>query len=242
MTKHSIILFILTGVFAGFLLTTQFNSDMVFKSRFPTDDAAARAALLEEYLKEQSYLKSRVVTLREKINEEQAGVENQSEDSNVELLEALKTKVGLSPMSGKGVEVLLDDSPIAHRESADITDLDLVQAGDIRDIINLLRAGGAEAISLNNQRVIASSTVTSVGTTLLVNNFHIAPPFNIKAIGDTGILLQRLQSKRLIPSLYEREKNGNIVFELFVKNTINIPIYGGDLKANYLNLVKQSEE
>jgi uncharacterized protein YlxW (UPF0749 family) len=109
----------------------------------------------------------------------------------------------------------------------------------LRDIINLLSAARADAISINDQRIIANSPISSVGTTILVNNSHIAPPFIIKAVGDTDLMLQRLLNKALLSEIYARRAKSNIGFEISKKGGISVGIYNGDLKSNYLNLVKK---
>ena len=238
MNKHFITVFLISGVIIGVLLTWQFSASVPLSTDFPSDEIEAKEDLLKEYLDEQSYLQSRIVSLREQINESQISIETQSEVFNIDFLNKLKKNVGLTEVSGSGIEILLDDSPFAFREGADVTDSHLVQASDIRDIVNLLNSANVYAISVNNQRIIATSPISSVGTTILVNNAYIAPPFTITAVGDTESILQRLLDPVLLPDLYERAKKSNIVFEIAKKNITTVSIYNGDLKTNYINLVE----
>jgi len=238
MKKSILTILFLTGAIAGLLITWQLKMEVPLTSNYPVDELEARDELFNSYLNEQSYLQSRIVYLRQQIEESQALIESQAEVSNLEILEKLKKKIGLTEIIGSGVEIRLDDSPFASREGAEVKDAQLVQASDIRDIVNLLNASNAEAISINNQRVIATSPITSVGTTILVNNAYIAPPISISAVVNSEAVLGRILNETLLPELYSRVKNANIVFEIVKKNTVSVPIYNGSLNTNYINLVE----
>ncbi len=239
MQKKALTVFLITGVFAGLLLSWQFQTRIPKGTTFKADEWSARQDILNEYLDEQAYLKSRIVTLREQIHGSQTAVNLQTEGANLEILDTLKKEIGLTPVSGQGVEITLNDSPLALREGAKVSDVLLIQAADLRDIVNLLFAADAEAISVNDQRIIATSPISSVGTTILINNSHIAAPFVIRAVGDTGIISQRLSNRTLLGNLYSRRDKGEIIFEAVAVNSITIPIYNADLKAKYINLITQ---
>lgn len=218
-----------TGTLLGVLLVWQFNTQAPLDSNFPSEELVAREELFKSFLDEQSYLQSRIVSLRKEIEEYQAGLDTQIEKANLQILEDLKAKIGLTKAFGPGLEIVLDDG---QKEDT------YVQASDLRDLVNLLNAANAEAISINNQRIIAQTPITSVGSNILVNNSHIAPPFTISAVGDSDIMIQRITNKSLLPEVYERVRIKKIIFEIYKKNNLEIPIFNGDLKTNYLNLVE----
>jgi len=92
---------------------------------------------------------------------------------------------GLTEVEGTGIIVTLHDS----RKKSDINldpNLNIIHDSDILSIINELRASGAEAISLNGDRIVATSEVRCAGPTVSVNNNRYAEPFEIKAIGDSA--------------------------------------------------------
>lgn len=238
MSRNFLTTFIVTGLIMGLLLTWQFSTRIPVEGDFPGDEAAAASDLLKSFLDEQSYFQSRIVSLRKQIEDSQNSLESQSESVNLELLENLKYEIGLTEVSGEGLEITLNDSPLAKKDGVAVTDRQLVSASDIRDIVNVLNAANSDAIAINNQRIIATSPVSSVGTTILVNNAHSSAPFVISAVGDTEIMLQRLLNKSLLPAIYEKLQTGDIVFEIYKKNRVVIPIYNGDLKATYLNLIE----
>lgn len=240
MKRSFIFTFMTVGLLAGMLLTWQFLSKAPLPLNFPSDEVKAKEDLLKSYLDEQSYLMSKIVSLRKDVEASQNKVEIRTQTANFPLLDELKRNMGLTEVAGPGLEITLDDGHLLTRaEKTEITDTNLVQASDLRDIINLLSAAKADAISINDQRIIANSPISSVGTTILVNNSHIAPPFIIKAVGDTDLMLQRLLNKTLLADIYSRRAKSNIGLEIAKKVGISVGIYNGDLKSNYLNLVKK---
>ncbi len=238
--KNRVLLGVLvfTGLIAGLLLSWQFSTEVPLESSFATDSVQAREDLIKKFLDEQSYFQSRIVTLRKQIEDDQDKIEVQTESINLEFLESLKAKVGLTEVVGSGIQITLNDSPLALREGPEISDQNRVQASDIRDIVNILNAASAEAISVNDQRVVANTPISAVGTTILINNSHVAPPFNILVVGDSELILERLLNKNLLPLIYQKKLKSKVIFEITRKNRITVPIYNGDFQVNYLNLVE----
>ncbi len=238
MTKISLGTLLGFGVIIGFLLITQLNTPFPVEGGSPAYEVSAKEDLIKSFLDEQDYLQNRIINLREEIAENQQNIEVFSETANLEILESLKNQIGLTEINGEGLEIILDDSPLIKRTNlVEPNDSNLIQASDLRDTVNVLNAARADGISINNQRIISSSSIISVGTTILVNNSHIAPPFTIKAVGDWEIMLQRLQNRNLLPELYSKKEKSELLFEIFKKNNIKIPMYNGTLRVDYLNLI-----
>lgn len=97
---------------------------------------------------------------------------------------------GNTAVHGPGVTVTLKDSVSAN------TGIDenafVVHDSDLLRVINELRASGAEAISLNGERVLATSEIRCAGPTVSINNTRYAAPFVIKAIGDPDTMERSL--------------------------------------------------
>lgn len=98
-------------------------------------------------------------------------------DENMKLLsdeiQKLKTIAGLTDVKGKGVII-----SFAKEDSLSVEDDDFLQ------ILNELRATDAQALAINNQRIIDTSEVRVAGGYIMVNGSHIIPPYQIKAIVD----------------------------------------------------------
>ena len=239
MKNHFFIVVSFASFFLGILLTWQLRTEVAIEGNFPSDEISAKDELIKELLDDQSYLQSRIVSLRKEIETTQENVSSQAERSKLKKLDEIKQNIGLSELSGPGLKITLDDSPTINRLGEELNEMGLVQASDIRDTVNALNAGGADGIAVNNQRVISSSVISSVGSSVLVNNSPISPPFEIRAIGDRDLMIQRMQDQNLIPEIYEKVRKGGINFQIEAQAFISIPIYNGDLKINYLNLVSE---
>jgi uncharacterized protein YlxW (UPF0749 family) len=101
-------------------------------------------------------------------------------------------------------------------------------------LVNLLRTQRVDGISINGQRVIASSSITSVGNTVMVNNSHLAPPFTISAIGDYDSLIIRLKDSGTLTDLQKRVNENGIQFSVKKSLHVVLPIYNGLFRINYL--------
>lgn len=238
MKKQFVIAFFITGLVVGVLIAWQFRTNVPLTTNFPSDEVEAKEDLIKSYLDEQSYLQSRIVTIRQQINDAQSEVATQSEASSLALLEGLKEDVGLSEVVGEGIEIYLDDSPLVARDDVELTDSLLVQASDVRDVVNFLFTSNADAVSVNGQRIIATTPITSVGSSILINNSYTVPPFSIKAVGDTKLMVKRLRNKEVMPGLFDRALNEEIVFDPVPQGRIVIPVYNGNLRSEYLTLVE----
>lgn len=228
------IIFVVTGILIGAFISSQFRTAAPVGSLFPVDQLEAKKVLIKSYVDEQALLQGKIVSLRKAIEENQEKNELISRTANLALLDELKKLIGLTPVSGSGVEIVLDDSPFARRESAEVLDKALIHAADLRDAVNLLQASHATAIAINQQRVIATTSIASVGNSILVNNSYLVPPFIITATGDPEISLRRLMDASALPDLYKRKAENHIHFSFKVNKTLVIPVYNGDLRFKYL--------
>jgi uncharacterized protein YlxW (UPF0749 family) len=177
----------------GFVATAQWNSS-VSREAFTT---SAQQVLAAQVLT----LESEQRDLREQIAEAEAQVQQFQEESTTSSatlavlnarLEQSRVAAGLTAVHGPGVIVEIADSnrvvPPGENPSSFIVLVD-----DLRDIVAALWASGAEAITINGERLVASSSIYGVGASVLVNTSFLPAPFRIEAIGSDG-LLDRFQS------------------------------------------------
>lgn len=113
-----------------------------------------------------------------------------------------QAQAGLPATSGAGLTVALDDAPRSARSRPlpagvppPTPDDLVVHQQDVQAALNGLRAGGARALSVMGQRVIATTAVKCVGNTLLVNGRVYSPPFVLVALGDPDQLRAGLDSE-----------------------------------------------
>ena len=106
-----------------------------------------------------------------------------------------------------------------------------VTYSNILEIVNELNMAGAEAISINDERIISMTEFTSVGNFILINNRRTASPYTIKAIGDQTYLQSALNIKG---GLIDNYKSLGYNVKLEVKNNIEIKKYNGEMKLKYI--------
>ena len=100
----------------------------------------------------------------------------------------LRTLTGLTPVAGPAVSVTLDDAPASVSDEGIDADLLVVHQQDIQAVVNALWSGGAEAMTIQGQRVIATTGIKCVGNTVVLHGVPYAPPYVVSAIGDPAKL------------------------------------------------------
>lgn len=140
--------------------------------------------------------------------------------------------LGLTDVTGKGLIIKLEDNNSVTRSNIsplDNIELYLVHASDVVAVINDLKNAGAEAISINGQRVVDTTGVYCAGNVLKINDEKISSPIEIKAIGEPDLLYGSMT----IPGGYiELMKETGVKVSLKKSDNIKIEKYDGILKAN----------
>ncbi|HYO04492.1 MAG TPA: DUF881 domain-containing protein [Mycobacterium sp.] len=120
--------------------------------------------------------------------------------------DVLAADAGLEAMRGPGLVVTLDDAQrdAEGRFPGDASADDLVvHQQDIEAVLNAMWSAGAEAIQMQDQRIIATSAPLCVGNTLLLNGRTYSPPYAITAIGDVPAMQSALAASPMV-GLYKR--------------------------------------
>ena len=146
--------------------------------------------------------------------------------------------LGLTDVYGQGVIVTIQDNQNVTLETIGALDnisYYLVHDEDLRIIVNELKNAGAEAISINDQRVEPNTSITCDGNVILVNNIKLSSPFTIKAIGNS----ESLSGALLRPGGYIETLNSTGI-PTNVKKSDNIKIlkFEGVIPSKYLRNVE----
>ena len=174
----------------------------------------------------------------EKVDSELQQEIEKATENNSELEEAKNQinegnkMIGLTEVNGPGVIITVADSDIDPNTVLNSSDL-LVHDSDILKIVNELKNAGAEAISINEQRVILTTSIICGGNIININGERIGSPFEIKAIGSPEALANLSRPGGWLSNLEDRGINVN----LKKSNSINIPKYSGVLNFKYLSSV-----
>jgi uncharacterized protein YlxW (UPF0749 family) len=107
-------------------------------------------------------------------------------------VEEAAVAAGLTAVEGPGVAVALTDSSLNESPTGDLNDL-VIHEQNLQAVINALWAGGADAMSVNGQRVLGTTAIRCVGNTLLLHGRVYSPPYEVHAIGDPAALASVLE-------------------------------------------------
>jgi len=225
--KESIASVALVCIILGFMLAVQFKTTAANPNNISTARAQDLTEQLEKITKERDALADELASLREKLA--QTNKRDQAINALTEELTRANVLAGLVPVKGPGIIVTLTDSS-QPLQPTDNPNLYLVHDEDLLRLVNELRAGGAEAIAVNDQRLVSNSEIRCAGPTILVNTTKIAPPFVIKAIGDPQLLESSIRMKG---GWLETLETWGIKSQVKVMQTIEIPAYKGPLNFQY---------
>lgn len=168
-------------------------------------------------------------------DELKAEVVRLKEDNNLhnEFPQKVNLLAGTTAVKGSGVVLSIEDSK-KNISSTDNTNLYIIHDEDILKVINELRAAGAEAISLNDQRLIATSEIRCAGPTISVNNTRVAAPFVIKAIGNAKNMEDAVKMRG---GVAESLSVWGIQIDIKKDNNIVIPAYKGATEFKYVTAI-----
>ena len=162
-----------------------------------------------------------------KIEEYKNNKESNEETSNLmdSELEQINMSLGKTDVEGEGIVIMINETD--SEEVEDIT------ADDLLLIVNALKLAGAEAISINDQRIINMSDIVYIDAArvIRVNGERMLAPYTIKAIGDSSYLESSLVGNGGVVD--DMKKKGQDV-AIQKENNVKISKYNGDIETKYM--------
>ena len=143
--------------------------------------------------------------------------------------------IGTTDVTGPGVIITLSDSKLDPTTVLNPSDL-LLHDIDVLSIINELKNTGAEAISINDQRVVSTTSIQCGGAIININGERVGSPFTIKAIGLPENLANLDRPQGYLDILRDKYQIGA---ELKKSNNISIPKYSGVINFKYAKSVDE---
>lgn len=229
-SKEKTVISIIIGLMIFVLTMVIF---MQFKTISQTDIVELEVMQESELRKEISSAKAKYdETLKQleetnsKIKEYEEAISTDKEASVVLQEELIKSQnsLGKSDVQGEGVIITLTDVEVG--KFGKITAFDLIE------LLNALKNAGAEAISINDQRIVINSYVADItGGFISVNGRRLVSPYMVKAIGDLTYLESGLSQKQY--GYIDSKTNEGKSVLLEKSNNILIKAYNKDFKYNY---------
>ena len=142
--------------------------------------------------------------------------------------------VGLSEVSGPGLRITLTDAPSSALGAIPGTEPDdlVVHQQDLESFINALWAGGAEAMMLQDQRVVNGSAFRCAGNTLLLEGRVYSPPFVITVIGPVEGMTEALDASPNVQVYREWVDHVGLGEKIETLESTTLPAYNGPLAVD----------
>lgn len=202
-----------------------------FKTVKQTDFTSLENMREDELRTEISNFKQKAEEINEKIEETEEKIaeyeeaittDKEASELLTKELEQQNNLIGKNDVKGSGIIVTLTD-----------TNEQKITSEDLRTLLNELKTAGAEAISINEQRIVYDSYIVDIGGTYIsVNGERIVSPYEVKAIGNPTYLESGLAKKQYgyIDTKLEEGKDVSLVRQ----DNILIKKYSGDLNMEYI--------
>lgn len=169
--------------------------------------------------------------------------ENSSDYARImsDQLKRSEVLAGLTEVEGEGIILTLTDSTWqTDSNTVEGKELLLIHDGDLRQAISELAAAGAEAYSINGQRVISTTPIRCVGPVITVNEQKMAPPYEISVIGDPKTLEAAVNMRGGLADLFRAVGIG---VEVKTQEKVTIPRYTGTINYKYaVPVIQESGE
>ena len=217
---------------AGLLLVASaVNSD-------GTDLRPERYQSLADLAQQQSQrveaLQAQIATLDDDIDSLSAGLESAQLTRLEKQAARLAEPAGMEAVQGPGLTVVLDDAPEEGRaEAGDDVENAIVHQQDIQAVVNGMWAGGAEAMTIQGQRVISTTGIKCVGNTVILHGVPYSPPYVISAIGDSASMVGALGDSAYLRAYLQSVADYGLGWEVIPEAQVQAPAYAGSTDFQY---------
>jgi len=224
------------SIILGIIISVQFR--VVQNDYFEGSNPFARSQELNSAYKvaidERNFLSKRVEELEAELLEIQSSassdnvlVKNLSQE-----LERYKLLGGFLDVQGEGIQIILDNPVNAIGTS----DINIIYEYDLLNVlVNEMNAAGAEAISINDERIISITEIRTAGNSITINSVPKFPPFIIKAIGSKETLDGAVSQ---IFGIVATLRNKGYFVEVKKSDQIEIMKYNGFIEFDFANIIR----
>ena len=217
----------------GFVGYAQWNGSPE-RVQFATSVQQVLAAQVTDLEAEQAQLRAQIADAEAKVADFQAA-STTSSSALAEVnrnLEAARLAAGLSALQGPGVVIEIADSKRVVPDGENPANY-IVLVDDLRDIVTALWASGAEAIDINGERLVATSSIYAVGASILVNTAFLSPPFRVEAIGSSGLLDRFMTNEAFTGRVGQRITAFGLEFATQATDSLELPAFVGNTRFRW---------
>lgn len=220
-------------VLLGFLVATQARSETP-RVRYTTQERTPLVETVIALQAQQEALKAEILDVRGRIEaaqEASTGSDQRIRELN-ELLLAARIAAGIVALEGPGLVLQLEDSQVPVPPGAPAADY-RVGARDVRTVVEELWLAGAEAISVNGERIVPTTAIVDIGGSLLVNSAYLAPPYQVAAIGPEDLYDVLAASPGFVDLVRARVDRYGIGVSFAQPEQVVVPAYAGSVTLRY---------
>lgn len=199
----------LIALLVALVATIQIRSEAEVERSLVGIDSTSLAFLIDDLHRandslgvEKSYLEGRTASL-------QSGSSGAADKALTDEADRLRALEGLVPVHGPGIVMVIDATGLT--------------ALDLQDALNNLAVGGAEAIDVNDRRVISGVPVVQAGAGVAIDGVMVVPPWTVSVIGDptrlaevAGLMTQQLHADRRV-----RDASYRIAGDVVITSTVS---------------------
>ncbi len=235
---------ILAVVLGGLLALSLKEQNRIHQQQLPSTrlpQLASAYGVLRDTVTAQN---KQISDLRTRLAKYQQSADAEGQTTKLLQADLLKANVlsGLTAVTGPGVIVTLSDSKkkpppsdgYSPQDYQQLLEAYVIHDADIQVVLNEMRAAGAEAISVNKQRLMSTTAVRCVGPVVLINNVQTSPPIQITAIGDPDTLGGGLTMIGGVRDKFAESGDASMIQVDKVKTpTLTIPAYSGPVTLRF---------
>lgn len=217
----------------GFLIAAQARAEAP-RVRYTTQERAPLVQTVLELQAQQEALKDRILDLRARVTAAEQGAAGSDVlvgDLNASLRTA-RLAAGLVALEGPGLVLQLEDSQVPVPPGGSVADY-RVGAMDLRRVVEELWLAGAEAVSVNGERIIPTTAFVDIGGTLLVNSAYLAPPYQVAAIGPADLYDVLVTAPGFVELVQARADEFGIRISFAEPERVTVPAYAGTVTLHY---------
>jgi uncharacterized protein YlxW (UPF0749 family) len=214
----------------GFLVVVQLGAEGP-RVRYSSSERPPLLETARELDATQAALQARILELREQIASSEAasaGTDQAVMQLNDELTQA-RLAAGLVEIEGPGMIVRIDDSGQPVPPDAAAADY-LVSANDLRDLVVELWQAGAQAISVNGERIVETTAFTDIGSSILVNSAYLQPPYDLSVIGPPELYDRLTASPGFVDLVRSRVQDYGLELGFLPSDKVVVAAFAGTVK------------
>ncbi|QCV96917.1 DUF881 domain-containing protein [Acidipropionibacterium acidipropionici] len=211
-------------VIAGFMVTSAATTSGGHDLR-PDDQDKDLATVVRGQADHNAEQARKAAKLRTEIDRLAAARETGTGSSRT--LESAAPRAGMEAVAGPAVRVTLDDAPLDVNPGGVDQNMLVVHQQDIQMVVNVLWSAGAEAMTIQGQRVTSLTGVKCVGNTVVLHGVPYAPPYRIEAIGDVAAIRRALDTSESVKIYKEYVTAYRLGWKVEDAGRVTMPAYQG---------------